>query len=135
MFHKYLTILLVTAYGLVVSLYAGISAQQHPTIQLGFVADASSNTNWTEIFHDALILHDKLPQKVKFEFVVASKTDVNSFGDILDTLCHDLLPRKVQAIFLATKDSMAYEFTKLLAGFPHLILGTNRDPVFENQVS
>lgn len=135
MFYKYSTVIIATAYSLVLFFNTVISAQENPTIPLGLITNTSSNTNWTKIFHDALRLNDKLSQKVKFEFIAVSKTDLNSFGKILDTLCHELLPRKVQAVFLATEGLTVYKFTKMLAVVPLLSLGTNRDSAMENQVS
>ena len=134
MFYKYSTILHVTVY-VILPLHASISVQQHPSILLGFITDARSNTNWIKIFHDALKLHDKLSHDVKFEFLPVYKTDLRSFEDILDTLCQELLPRQAHTVLLSTESSAAYEFTKFMAVVPLLILGTHRDPAFENQVS
>lgn len=135
MFYNYFTILHV-----IVCLTGclALPPPQRRSIRLALITDAHSSSNWTGVFQRALKLHDKLPylrHEVKFEFVSVSKRDLQSFGDILDMLCKELLPRQVHAVFLSTESPVAYEFTKFIGVVPVLILGTKRDPAFENQVS
>lgn len=105
MFYKYSTVIIATAiiWYLVLFFNTVISAQENPTIPLGLITNTSSNTNWTKIFHDALRLNDKLSQKVKFEFIAVSKTDLNSFGKILDSCAMSYCHEKFRQFFLRPK--------------------------------
>lgn len=108
-----------------------------PRIRLALITDAHSSTNWTGVFQRALQLHDKLQHlehEVKFEFLTVSKKDLQSFGDILDMLCHELLPRQVHAVFLPSENSVPVEFIQLIGIVPVVVLGTNRASALENQV-
>lgn len=137
MFDKYFTILHVIIF--LARLYGNQVAPSQPSIRLALITDAQSSANWTGVFQGALKLHNKLPHlqhdEVKFEFVSFSKTDLRSLGDILAMLCRELLPRQVRAVFLSTESSIVYEFTQFIGISPMLILGTMRDPAFENKVS
>lgn len=134
MFYRYFTIL----YVIIVFLTQCLAVPLQPTVRLAFITDVHSSSNWTGVFQRALTLDDKLSylrHEVKFEFFSVSKRDLQSFVDILDVLCQELLPRQVHAVFLSAESSVAYEFTKFIGLVPVLILGTKRDPAFENQVS
>jgi len=132
MFYKYFTILHV-----IIFLTQFSDVQPLSRIRLALITDTHSSTNWTGVFQRALELHGKrqhLQHEVKFEFLTVSKTDLQSFGDILDLLCHELLPQQVHAVFLPSEDSVPNQFIQFIGLIPVLILGTKRDPAFENQV-
>lgn len=132
MFYKYFTIL-----HLIICLTRCSDMPPLPRIRLALITDAHSSTNWTGVFQRALQLHDKLQHlehEVKFEFLTVSKNDLQSFGDILDMLCHELLPRQVHAVFLPSENSVPVEFIQLIGIVPVVVLGTNRASALENQV-
>lgn len=132
MFYKFFSILFV-----IICLTRRSDVQPLSRIRLALITDAHSRTNWTGVFQRALELYDNhrhLQHEVKFEFLTVFKRDFHSFSNILDMLCHELLPRQVHAVFLPSEISVPIEFIQFIGLIPLLILGTKRDPAFENQV-
>lgn len=129
MFFKFFALLYV-----IICLTECSDVQPMSVIRLALITDAHSSTNWTGVFQRALELRDTsqhLQHEVKFEILTVSKTNLQSFEDILDMLCHEVLPRQVHAIFLPSEISVPNEFIQFIGLIPLLILGTNRDPTFE----
>lgn len=132
MFYKFFSILFV-----IICLTRRSDVQPLSRIRLALITDAHSRTKWTGVFQRALELYDNhrhLQHEVKFEFLTVFKRDFHSFRNILDMLCHELLPRQVHAVFLPSEISVPIEFIQFIGLIPLLILGTKRDPAFENQV-
>ena len=131
MFYKFFALLYV-----IICLTECSDVQPLSIIRLAIITDAQSSTNWTGVFQRALELRDTSQhlQHVKFEILTVSKTNLQSFGDILDMLCHEVLPRQVHSVFLPSEILVPNEFIQFIGLFPLLILGTNRDPTFETQV-
>ena len=132
MFNRYFTILHV-----IICLTRCSDVQPLSRIRLALITDTQSSINWTGVFQRALELHEKrqhLQHEVKFEFLTVSENDLQSFGDILDMLCHELLPQKVHAVFLPSENSVPNEFIQFIGLIPMVILGTKRNTAFQSQV-
>lgn len=132
MFYKFFAILHV-----IICLTECSDVQALLIVRLALITDAHSSTNWTGVFQKGLELRDTrqhLLHEVKFEIVTVSKTNLQSFGDILDMLCREVLPRQVHAVFLPSEISVPNEFIQFIGLIPLLILGTERHPTFETRV-
>ena len=132
MFYKYLAI-----FHVIICLTECSDVQPLSIIRLALITDAHSSKNWTGVFQRALEVldtHQHLLHEVKFEILTVSKTNLQSFGGILDMLCHEVLPQQVHAVFLPSEISVPNEFIQFVGLIPVLLLGTKRDPTFEPQV-
>ena len=132
MFNKYFIILHV-----IICLTLCSDAKPLSRIRLALITDTQATTNWTKVFQRALELHEKnqhLQQEAKFELLTVSGNDLQSFGDILDVLCHEFLPLQVHAVFLPSENSVPNEFIQFIGLIPMVILGTKRGTAFQNQV-